>query len=108
MTSHIGAAGRRARDLALGRIDFRPSERRPAPARFPVRPGPLPLLQRAASSPPTEGDEEGVPPSAPAETAAAAIERGTPPPSPEEVADRVYRLFCQDFRRDRERWGHWW
>jgi hypothetical protein len=29
------------------------------------------------------------------------------PPSVEEIAERVYRLFCQELRRERERRGHW-
>jgi hypothetical protein len=36
-----------------------------------------------------------------------ATEREKRPPSPEEVAERVYHLFCQELRRERERRGHW-
>ncbi len=32
---------------------------------------------------------------------------GAHSPSAEEVAERVYRLFCQDLRQMRERQGRW-
>ena len=35
------------------------------------------------------------------------IEQETPSFSPEEVAERVYRIFCENLRRERERRGYW-
>jgi hypothetical protein len=106
MTRRIGAAGRRALDLALNRVEAGRTGRAPAPARFPIRAAPLPFLQRAAPSPPPASEPQNGSGSqlTPAE---GAIERETPSPSPKEIADRVYRLFCQDLRRDRERRGRW-
>ena len=51
---------------------------------------------------------ESAPPPAPAATAVETFERETSLPSAEEVARRVYELFCQDLRRDRERRGRRW
>jgi len=49
-----------------------------------------------------------VPPPAPPAAAAGASQRETNSPSAEEVARRVYELFMQDLRRDRERLGRRW
>ena len=108
MTRRVGSAGRRARDLALGIMGIRTGDGGRAVARFPVRRGSLPLLQRAVSGRQAVGSGESVSSPSLALTAAAEIEQEMSPPSPEEVADRVYRLFCQDLRRDRERRGAPW
>ncbi|NOZ06894.1 MAG: hypothetical protein GXP41_11195 [Chloroflexi bacterium] len=102
MTLRIGFAGRRAREFARARMGFGPA---PASGRFPTRGSDLPLLQRAmpAASSADEGYE--VSPPAQAGSADTAVERETTPPSPEEIADRVYRLFYQDWRLGRERRG---
>jgi hypothetical protein len=107
VTERIGVRVPGASDLGPAPSNTRPHDSGTTLHRSAVRDGPPSLLQRAASSPPPAGDGESVPPSTPADAAAVAIERGTPPPSPEEVADRVYRLLCEDLRRDRERWGRW-
>ena len=110
MTPPIGIAGRRARDLARRRAEAVRPGRTPASIFTPVREGPLPWVQRAAPDRPTVGDGGGAPPLTPATmpAAAEAINGQTVPPSAEEVAQRVYDLFCQDLRRDRERRGRWW
>lgn len=65
------------------------------------------LVQRLATSQsPADGVGDSPSPHA-AGSEAAAIERETPSPSPEEVADRVYELLCQDLRWARERSGRW-
>ena len=105
MTRPIGAAGRQARDLALGRVRGRLTHHPTGRFLFPVRPGPLPLVQRVRSGPSSEsGATESQSDSAPAsDQAPTAVERETSSPSPEEVADRVYDLFRQDIRWGRER-----
>ncbi len=68
----------------------------------------------------TSGISQPVPPSGPAAApdaqpgpgeAAAQAEAAGPEevhsPSAQEVAERVYRLFCQDLRQIRERQGRW-
>jgi len=104
MTSWIGFVGRRARDFARDRTVPGPN---PAPKLLPIRGGDLPLLQRAA--PVTSSADEGneIPPPTQVGSADTAVERETNSPSPEEVADRVYRLFYQDWRLGRERRGGW-
>lgn len=47
----------------------------------------------------------GSPSSPPAEKGAEAIRRETKMPTPEAIAERVYRLFCQELRREQERRG---
>jgi hypothetical protein len=59
-----------------------------------------------ASQSPATGVGDSPAPHAPA-PGTAAIERETPSPSPEEIADRVYELLCQDLRWARERSGRW-
>ena len=105
MTRHIGAAGRQARDLALGRVRGRLTHQPTGRFLFPVRSGPLPLVQRVQPNSSAEAEAaEGRSDSAPAsDQAPTAIERETSSPSPEEVADRVYDLFRQDIRWGRER-----
>lgn len=100
MGEAIGAAGRAARDLARRRLGA-------LPAPSSVHPLPLPLVQAAAE---TEADTTAtsspapaMPPAAP--SAAAASERETTTVTAEEVAERVYRLFCRDLRLERERQG---
>jgi len=60
------------------------------------------------TSPSTVETGGAAPPPAPAETAAESPERETPTRLAEAVARRVYELFLQDLRRDRERQGRWW
>lgn len=107
MTYRLGLAGRRARGLALARIQGAEPVRSPAPTVLAIPDDPLPLVQRAAPSGSPAESVGGSPPSQPAETGAAAIERETHPPTPEEVTERVYHLFSQDLRRERERRGRW-
>ena len=103
MTRHIGAAGRQARDLALGRVRRQLPHRPAGGLLVPVRSGPLPLVQRVESDS-SAGAVEGQDDSAPAsDQAPAAVERETSSPSPEEVADRVYDLFRKEMRWGRER-----
>jgi len=105
MTRHIGAAGRRARDLALGRVRRQLAPHAPGRFLVPVRSGLLPLVQRAGSGPSSESGatEEGAPSPPASDQTPTAVERETRSPSPEEVADRVYDLFRQDMRLGRER-----
>ncbi len=61
------------------------------------------MSEKTNASPPTipaQSEDRIAPPSKP-------TEREKKPPSPEEVAERVYHLFCQELRRERERRGHW-
>ncbi len=102
MTLRIGFAGRRARDFARTRMVFGPDM---ASEQFPTRGGDLPLLQRAMPAATSTDEGHEIPPPAQAGSADTAVERETTPPSPEEVADRVYRLFYQDWRLGRERRG---
>jgi hypothetical protein len=44
----------------------------------------------------------------PASAVAATLAGQTIIPSAEDVARRVYELFLEDWRRDRERRGRWW
>lgn len=107
MTKHLGMAGRRVRSLALDRKQIAGAVHGPAPAPSAIPEAPLPLVQRlAASQSSTEGESDSPSPGV-TEMGAAAIERETTSPSPEEVADRVYQLLCQDLRWERERRGRW-
>lgn len=105
MTRHIGGAGRRARELALGRVRGKLAYHTPEKPLFPVRTGPLPLVQRVAPSSSAEAGATGAQSDSPpaSDQAPTAIKRETRSPSPEEVANRVYDLFCQDMRWGRER-----
>lgn len=107
MTDRLGMAGRRARGLALNRMQGAAPVRGPAPTPIAIPDDPLPLIQRAApSQSPAAGVADSAP-SQPTETGAAAIERETHSPTPKEVAELVYRLFSQDLRWERERRGRW-
>lgn len=101
MSEGIGMAGRRAREHARQR-----RAQVPRPAQPPPPQGSLPLVVQRAVSQQSGASEGGTAPSAPAGQAPAeATERVPTTPSPEEIADRVYRLFCQELRLDRERTG---
>jgi hypothetical protein len=103
MTSHIGASGRQARDLALDRVRRQLPHRPAGGLLVPARSGPLPLVQRVESDSSAEA-AEGQGDSSPAsDQEPTAVERETSAPSPEEVADRVYDLFRQEMRLGRER-----
>ncbi len=102
MNKHIGIAGRRARDLVQGRIEVG----RPVSIRDNVRDDPLPLVQRAVSEQPAVDTAEHLVSSAMNDLPAEAVERVASAPSAKDVAERVYRLFCQDLRRYRERRGN--
>ena len=66
-----------------------------------------PMRQTVAASLPHGDDGWSGPPSTQPDTVGEATQRETSPPSPQEIADRVYHLFCQDLRRERERQGRW-
>jgi len=102
MTLRIGFVGRRARDFARTRMASLRSDESPAISAASLAGG-LPLLQRAPAVSRISGDEETTP--LPMSTPAQAGERETSQLSAEEVADRVYRLFWQDWRLGRERRG---
>lgn len=106
MTDRLGTAGRRARRLVLARTGGVAPVRSPAPAVQAIGDDPLPLVQRAASGG-SQAEGTSSLPSQPGEPGVAAVERETHPPTPEEVTERVYRLFMQDLRCERERRGHW-
>jgi len=98
--ARIGA--RRANDLAAGR---RVRQRAPASGGEP-----LPLLQRAVDERQTGQRQNPEVSSPPAENATATggageVEREREMPTPQDVAERVYRLFMQEIRRERERQG---
>ena len=107
MTNYWGMAGRRARSLALDRMQVTGSALGPAPAPSTTPEDPLPLVQRAAANSLPAKGAVGAPSSDSTAMGAEEIERETPSPSPEEVADRVYQLLCQDLRWERERRGRW-
>ncbi len=117
MSAGIGRAGRAARELARRRLEAG----WPRPIRGPAPAGELPLGQfagdgarqavegQATVQAAPDGPSAAAPASASGpgtgQAAAGAIERETPTPSAEEVAERVYRLFCQELRQERERRG---
>ena len=104
MSARIGSSGRRAREFARQRMAALRSDEVPATSAA-VLAGGLPLLRRAPVISRLSSDEETT--SLPAPAPGQAGERETSHPSAEEVADHVYRLFCQDWRRGRERQGGW-
>ncbi len=65
-----------------------------------------PSLAHSAADTPAAQPGSDQAPSAPSQGGTAGAE-GAHPPSAEEVAERVYRLFCQDLRQMRERQGLW-
>jgi hypothetical protein len=107
VTGSIGTAGRRAQRLAQERVQTaRDAGSARPPLSHPVDVA-APLFVQAATAGPAlpateEGAAAGIVASPPADEA---IEREMPSPSAEEVADRVYRLFRDDLRRERERLG---
>jgi hypothetical protein len=105
MTRNVGASGRRARDLALGRVSRQLAPRATGRILVPVRSALLPLVQRVGSGPSSEfGAAEDGDLSPPAsDQTPTAVQRETRSPSPEEVADRVYDLLRQEIRWGRER-----
>lgn len=106
MSGLVGEAGRRALEFAQSRVAAGHHTGVRAPEVLPDGGGALPLLQRAAGDPPPSDAGGGAaPPSTAQEPAPQAAERETSLPSAQEVADRVYRLFCQELRRGRERRG---
>lgn len=66
-----------------------------------------PSLHMRQAAPDSQTQSGGAGSTAPAATATAASEiaRETQSPSAQEVAERVYHLFCESLRRDRERHG---
>ncbi len=60
------------------------------------------LAPSAADTPAAQPGSDG----APSQSGTAGVEEAHLP-SAEEVAERVYHLFCQDLRQMRERQGHW-
>jgi hypothetical protein len=66
------------------------------------------MTRSAAPGAPSVADAEAVPPPAAPRPAAETINRKTSPLTVEDVARRVYELFCEELRRDRERRGCWW
>lgn len=99
MSEPIGAAGRAALALARER------RRRAQPEALPVAGPGLALVQRANA--PTAAGAATAPATAAAEAAGPANEREGSLSSAEAVAERVYRLFCQELRLGRERSGRW-
>lgn len=118
MSAGIGAAGRGALALARERAArgvslLRPSRaaaewgyaarwRVSAPGARVTGDADLPLAQLAPAGGPVAAAEEGA---APPAAGPEAIEGEMLAPSAEEVAERVYRLFCRDLRLEHERRG---
>jgi hypothetical protein len=97
MTRTLDLAGRRVLDFALNRQ--RPEEAMPDMTQ--------PNFDSITLSLPTEEDGPGGPPSTSKDMIRKVDKRETTPPSLEEIADRVYHLFCQELRREWERRGRW-
>ena len=99
-----GPAGRGARDMAQNQ---RETEHQLTPGSPGLASTPPPAnyiwRQTEARLSSTEMDASG--PSDP--SADQATERETDMPSLEEIAERVYRLFYQELRQERERRGRW-
>jgi len=107
VTVPIGATGRRALRLAKKRVEARRYTALQPAGTFEAHGSPLPLVQAAAAELAAEPAGAAAPsPAAPGQ-APEAIEREMTSPSPEEVADRVYHLFCRELRGERERRGGW-
>lgn len=100
----IGKAGRRARALAQNvQGDCRTSAAPPHASGSARESCPL-LMRQSELGPPEPNGEQGTA-SAPAEMAASEIGRETSQPSAQDVAERVYRIFVQRLRLERERLG---
>jgi len=102
----IGNAGRKAHGIGRMAAGRQVTQRTPA-----FGDGPLPLLQRSVDERQAEQHENEPADSAPAEgtgtttAGAGEIEREREMPTPQDVAERVYRLFMQEVRHERERYG---
>ena len=98
MTRSIGLAGRQAAGLAQSVT----SARRAGVALHSRAP-----LMRVATSDADESVASDALQAAGAGGAALEIEREAGTPSVQDVAERVYRIFCQNLRLERERRGRW-
>lgn len=107
MTRGIGIAGRQALDLAQHVTDAQRTERVPSSAPSSVDNSPSPLMRQEVTQSPIESGDSNASTTAGANPAASEIERETPSPSPEDVAERVYHIFCETLRLERERRGRW-
>lgn len=106
MTRIIGTAGRQALNLAQHVAGARRIEPVPSSTLSSAHNG-IPSLMRQAADAPPEQNNDNAPAPARADTAASEIERETPSLSPQDVAERVYHIFCENLRRERERRGYW-
>lgn len=106
MSRPIGIAGRRALALARHQRQPRPAYRIEAPVLTTTSAGSGQIMRAAATDLPPTDDGRSGPPS-PADTVGQAMKRETILPTPEEIAERVYRLFCRDLRQEHERRGRW-
>ena len=96
----IGISGRQV-------TDARRTESVLSAAPSSVASSPSPLMRQAVTQLPSEASAGPGAPTARENAAASEIKRETPSLSPQDVAERVYRIFCEELRRERERRGRW-
>ncbi len=107
MTRTIGIAGRQALTLAQHVTGAPGTERVLSSAPSTVDNTPPPLMRQEVEQSSTASSAADATTSAARNGATSESEAETPLPSPEDVAERVYRIFCENLRQERERRGHW-